>query len=89
MLSTCTQNIIAQKYKHFKPTHIEFAILNAAGLTLKEIAALMCVSYGATKDYCDTLCKQFNVAERHELAKRRMKYGIVKLAYYFDASIAA
>jgi DNA-binding NarL/FixJ family response regulator len=86
--SIATKQVIAINYQHLKPKLIEFAILNAAELSFNDIAGLMNVSYASVKDYCKTMCVQFNVADRHELTKKCMQFGIIKLAVYYDDTIA-
>jgi DNA-binding NarL/FixJ family response regulator len=87
--SVATKQVIAVNYHHLKPKLIEFAILNAAELSFNDIASLMNVSYASVKDYCKTLCAQFNVADRHELTIKCMQFGIIKLAVYYDDTMAA
>lgn len=84
-----TASIIATHYKHLKPKHIEFAILNAAGLSLLDIAALMHTTVYTVKDYNALLCKQFKVANHFQLALACMQRGIVKQAVYYDNAMAA
>ena len=56
-----TASIIATNYKYLKPKYIEFAILNAAGLSLKKIALLMNTTVNTVKDHNELLCKYFGV----------------------------
>ncbi len=88
-LSISTHEIINTKYPYFKPKLVEFAILNASGLTHEEIAALMCLSVAAIKKYCTNLMAEFMAGDRFELGVQCMQRGIVKLAVYYDKSIAA
>lgn len=87
-LSIATKAVIATHYKHIKETLVEFAILNSAGLDFKMIAELMCVSEHAVKKYYRQLSVQLKVKNRTELVSYCMHHGIIKLATYFDNSMA-
>lgn len=87
-LTSTTASIIARHYKHLKPKQIEFAILNAAGLSLKEIAYLMHTTTNTVKDYNEVLCNQFNVVNHGQLALACVQHGIVKQAIYYDTTMA-
>ncbi|MFY7899564.1 MAG: response regulator [Chitinophagaceae bacterium] len=82
-----TNTIIQKKYAQLKPKHREFIILNAAGLSLNEVALLMHISKHTIKDYNTVLCKMFAVDNHHQLVHACFELGIVKLAVYFDNSI--
>ncbi len=82
-----TNTIIQKKYPQLKPKHREFIILNAAGLSLTEIALLMQISKHTVKDYNTILCQMFNVDNHHQLVQACFEQGIVKLAVYFDESM--
>ena len=83
-----TNAIVATKFQHLKPIHREFAILNASGLSLSEVAALMHISVNTIKDYNILLCKQFAVKNHHQLAQACFAYGIVKQAVYYDHTMS-
>ena len=84
-----TASIIATHHKYLKPKHIEFAILNAAGLSLKEISHLMHTSVNTVKDYNELLCKRFGVANHAQLALACIQHSIVKQATYYDNTMVA
>lgn len=83
-LSMSTQQIIEVNYKYLKPRLVEFAILNATDLKIKDIADLLCVSYDAVRKYYKQLAKEFKVTSSEKLAKACMENGIVKFASYYD-----
>lgn len=86
-VATCT--IISKQHPYLKPKHREFAVLNAAGLSLQEVAALMHMSVNTIKDYNAILCKQFGVDNHHQLVHVCFAHGIVKLAVYYDNTMVA
>ena len=88
-LTPTTTSIIASNYKNLKPKHLEFAILNAAGLSLKDTAHLMNTSVNTVKDYNNLLCKRFGVANHAQLALACVQHGIVKQAMYYDTTMVA
>jgi DNA-binding NarL/FixJ family response regulator len=88
-LTPTTASIIAKNYKHLNAKQIEFAILNAAGLSIKDIAKLMSVSPNTVKDYNKILCKHFAVANHSQLALACFQHGIVKQAVYYDKTMEA
>lgn len=88
-LSLTTQAIIAKHYSYLQPKHIEFLMLNTSCLDMKKIASLICISIGTAKDYRTFLCKKFNAADRFQLSRICMEVGVVKLALYYDNTMAA
>ncbi len=84
-----TSTIIAKQHSYLKPKHREFAVLNAAGLSLQEVAALMHMSVNTIKEYSALLCKLFGVENHHQLVNACFAHGIVKLAMFYDNTMAA
>jgi DNA-binding NarL/FixJ family response regulator len=87
--TVATSTIIAKQHAYLKPKHKEFVILNAAGLSLAEVAVLMHTSANTLKDYNKILCKQFGVDNHHQLVHACFAHGIVKLAVYYDSTMVA
>ncbi len=86
-LSVSTKTIIAANYKHIKEPLIAFAILNAADLDFKKIAALMCITEHTVKKYSGQIAILLKVTNRSQLTNHCMQHGIIKLATFFDTSV--
>ncbi|MDO8996824.1 response regulator [Sediminibacterium sp.] len=74
------------KYTEINSTSLEeYLILNAANLSFPEIGMIMNKSIHSIKNYYSKLSEIFEVNNRAELTSYCIKYGLVKLPFFYES----